>query len=79
MLTTIYTNNFCVLIMKMPLISKCCLNMYKLSITIERGKLEKISLEDECEYDNKTVASAIKFYFRSDIFKELVCVTISTL
>ena len=40
---------------------------YKLTVT-ERGKLEKISLEDECDYDTKTVASAIKFYFRSDIF-----------
>ncbi|XP_065885496.1 rho GTPase-activating protein 10-like isoform X2 [Dysidea avara] len=43
---------------------------------VERGKLEKISLEDECEYDNKTVASAIKFYFSKQITDPLMTHTL---
>ena len=33
-------------------------------ICLERGKLSKVSLDDENEYDTKTIAGAVKLYFR---------------
>ena len=39
-----------------------CLEKYSFSL-LERGKLSKLSFDDEIEYDTKTVASAVKMYF----------------
>jgi len=52
-----------------------CVHMYPICLFImfiselifhflEKGRLSKISLDDEIEYDTKTVASAVKMYFR---------------